>query len=167
MLTIGDSFDGARGHLGLILPRAAVGASMLVHGTGKLRGEGPAKTGEMFEQLGLKPGKPWAVATGLAEVFAGAGALLGFLTRPAALAVLVTQAVAIAKVHAKNGFDITKGGYEFNLALMAIAAGLLIAGPGHASTHALLDRAVNGRGARRLWRTARPSPAQRLFQLIG
>ena len=39
---------------------------------------------------------------------------------------LVTQSVAIAKVHRRNGFDVTKDGYEFNVALMAIAAGLLL-----------------------------------------
>ena len=95
--------------------------------------------------MGISPGRPWALATALAETFAGASALLGVLTRPAALAVLVTQSVAIAKVHRRNGFDVTKGGYEFNVALMAIAAGLLLAGPGRVSVHHAIDRALADR----------------------
>jgi len=107
-----------------------------------------------------------AIATGTAEVFAGACALLGFLTRPAALAVLVTQAVAIAKVHAKNGFDITKGGYEFNVALMAIAAGLLVAGPGMFSLHEELECLAEGHGPRKLLRKARPNALLRALRTV-
>lgn len=150
----------------LVAPRAALGASMMFHGLGKLRGDAPRKSGEMFEQLGLTPGKPLAVATGLAEVFAGGAAILGILTRPAALAVLVTQAVAIAKVHKPKGFDITKGGFEYNLALMAIAAGLLIAGPGIFSAHEGIERLAEGRGARRYLRRARPNGLLRLIKLL-
>jgi putative oxidoreductase len=116
---------------------------MLYHGIQKLRDA--EKAGGAFEGMGISPGRPWALATALAETFAGASALLGVLTRPAAVAVLVTQSVAIAKVHRKRGFDMTKGGYEFNLALMAIAAGLLLAGPGRLSIHQTIDRALTGR----------------------
>src|SRR5579884_3767483 len=91
-----------RKELALIPPRAALGATMVYHGLGKLRGEGPQQAGQHFEQMGLQPGKHLAVATGIAEAFAGAAAILGLWTRPAALAVLVTQAVAIGKVHGKK-----------------------------------------------------------------
>ena len=52
------------------------------------------------------------------------------------------QSVAIANVHHRNGFDVTKGGYEFKVALMAIAAGLLLGGPGRVSIHQMIDRAL-------------------------
>ena len=151
----------------LIPARFALGSTMLYHGTAKLRGEGPQQTGQMFEGLGLKPGKAFAIATGLAETFAGAAAVLGIATRPAALAVLVTQAMAISKVHAPRGFDVMKGGMEFNLALIAIAAGLLLAGPGRISAHELLEHGVEGRGARGLWRKARPSGLSRAVRLLA
>ena len=99
----------------LVPARLALGSSMLYHGASKLRGDGPRQAGEMFESLGLKPGRFWATATGAAEAFAGAAALLGIATRPAALAVLVTQAVAVAKVHRAKGYDVTGGGMEYNL----------------------------------------------------
>ena len=95
--------------------RAALGSTMIYHGLSKLKEERREATGQMFEQVGLRPGKPLAVATGAAEVFAGIASFLGFLTRPAALAVLVTQLVAIAKVHRKKGFDVMQGGFEYNL----------------------------------------------------
>ena len=128
--------------LGLLPARAALGSTMLYHGIQKLRDRETA--GSAFDAIGISPGRPWALATALAEAFAGASALLGVLTRPAALAVLVTQSVAIAKVHRKNGFDSTKGGYEFNIALMAIALGLWLAGPGRVSLHQAIERTLAG-----------------------
>jgi putative oxidoreductase len=120
----------------------------------------------MFEQLEIRPGKHMAVATGLSEVFAGAASILGIFTRPAALAVLVTQAVAVWKVHAKNGYDITKGGYEYNVALMAIAAGLLAAGPGIFSLHEELECLAEGKGGKKLFRKARPNAFLRFVKLV-
>jgi putative oxidoreductase len=150
----------------LIPPRAALGASMVYHGLGKLREGAPQQVGGWFESIGLKPGKPLAIATGLAEAFAGVAAILGFWTRPAALAVLVTQAFAVAKVHAKNGYDVTKGGFEYNIALMCIAGALLIAGPGLFSAHEGIERLAEGRGPRKFLRKARPSPLLRVIKLL-
>lgn len=155
-----------RKELALIPPRAALGASMVYHGVGKLRGGAPEHVGQFFESIGLRPGKSMALAAGIAEVFGGVGAILGLWTRPAALAVLVTQAVAVTKVHAKNGFDISKGGFEYNIALMCIAAALLIAGPGVFSAHEGLERLVEGRGPKRVLRRVRPSPLLRLIKLL-
>ena len=150
----------------LIPPRAALGASMVYHGLGKLREGAPGQVGGWFENIGLKPGKPLAIATGIAEMFAGVGAILGLWTRPAALAVLVTQAFAVGKVHAKNGYDVAKGGFEYNIALMCIAGALLIAGPGLFSAHEGIERLAEGRGPRKFLRKARPSPLLRLIKLL-
>lgn len=150
----------------LIPPRAALGASMVYHGLEKLREGAPEQVGGFFESVGLRPGKPLAVATGIAEVFAGIGAVLGLWTRPAALAVLVTQAFALGKVTAKKGFDITKGGFEYNVALMCIAGALLVAGPGMFSAHEGIERLMEGRGLKRWLREANPSPALRLVKLL-
>jgi putative oxidoreductase len=132
---------------GLVPLRMSLGATMLYHGAAKLRGEGAAQAGGFFEQLGFRPGRTWAQLTGLAELVAGATALLGVGTRLGALAVIATQSVAIAKVHASKGFDNTSGGYEFNALLIAAAVGLLVAGPGSVSVHELVERRLQG-GAR-------------------
>lgn len=146
--------------------RASLGATMVHHGWSKLSGEGPAQQAQFMEQLNIKPAKPFALATGIAEMFAGISTILGIATRPAALAVLVTQGVAIWKVHAKNGFDIQKGGFEFNAALIAIAAGILIAGPGRISAHEGVEHLAEGRRGRRLLRKARPTLGLRLIKLL-
>jgi putative oxidoreductase len=165
-LAIEDSFVRARKDAGFIPLRAALGSTMIYHGLSKLKEERREQAGQMFEQLGLRPGKPLAVATGAAELFAGFASLLGFLTRPAALAVLVTQLVAIAKVNGKKGFDITKGGFEYNLVLIAIAIGLLVTGPGGFSLHEALEHLAEGRGPKRLLRRVRPSPLLRALKLV-
>jgi putative oxidoreductase len=165
-LSIESDFVRGRKDAALLPVRAALGGTMLYHGLGKLKEEAREHVGQSFEQMGIRPGKFWGVATGVAEVFAGASAILGFLTRPAALAVLVTQTVAIAKVHRPKGFDVTKGGFEYNLALIAIAAGLLVAGPGLFSVHEGLEALAEGRGAKKLLRRARPSPLLVALKLL-
>jgi putative oxidoreductase len=165
-LSIESDFVRGRKDAALLPVRAALGGTMLYHGLGKLKDEGREQHAQYFEQIGIRPGKTLAVATGIAEVFAGASALLGFLTRPAALAVLVTQAVAISKVHAQKGFDVTKGGFEYNLALIAIAAGLLLAGPGVFSVHEALETLAQGRGPKKLLRRARPTRLLTALKLL-
>jgi putative oxidoreductase len=134
-----------RKDLALLPPRAAVGATMLYHGVDKLRPARREQAGQFFDSVGIRPGHRWVRATALVETAAGALTLLGLLTRPAAVAMLVTQAVAVAKVHAPKGYPVTRGGYEYNLALMAIAASLLVAGPGRFSVHEAIERAVEER----------------------
>lgn len=148
--TSGRGHGAIRKDIGLVPPRAALGATMLYHGLQKLGPRREEEAAPFFESLGLRPARRWVRATAIAETVAGAFSLLGVLSRPAALAVLVTQAVAIAKVHAPHGFANTKGGYEFNVALMAMAAALLVAGPGRISVHELVEHAVDRR-ARRGW----------------
>ena len=128
---------------------------MLYHGVEKLRA--PEKATGQFESLGIKPAGFWARATAIAEAGAGVLLLAGWLVRPAALAVLVTQATAIKKVHAPKGFATYRGGYEFNLGLMATAAALLLGGPGRYS----LARLLAGAGAPRGWRGFIPGRRRR------
>ncbi len=150
--------------LSLVPARGALGATMLYHGASKLRGEGPRQSAPMFESMGFRPGQRWAMLTGLAEVFGGATAILGIGTRIGALAVLVTQGVAVWKVHASKGFSNMGGGYEFNLLLMAAALGLLLSGPGTLSAHEVLERRLEGPAG---WlRRARPRKAVRIAKLL-
>lgn len=134
-----------------VLPsRLALGATMAYHGAQKLTPAGISQHVGFFEQVGLKPGRPFVIATGIAEVLAGATSLLGIGTRIGAVAALVTQAGAVAKVHASKGFANTKGGFEFNLALMAMALGLLAMGPGEASARTLVRKRVEAHTLRSL-----------------
>jgi putative oxidoreductase len=138
---------------------------MLYHGLSKLRGDGPAQVGAMFESLGLKPGRPLAIATGVAEAFIGAAAVLGIATRPAAVATIVTQAVAIWKVHRPKGYSVTQGGMEYNLALIAVAAGFLLGRPRGLSVHGAIDRRRSS-GLRWLARRVEPTAMDRALDLL-
>ncbi|NMO17655.1 DoxX family protein [Pyxidicoccus fallax] len=151
----------------LVPPRLALGSSMVMHGVSKLRKEGTAQTAGYFESLGLKPAKPLVLATGITELLAGLSSILGFATRPAALGVLVTQAFAIAKVHGSKGFDNTKGGFEFNIALCSIALGLLLRGPGQLSVHSALERKAKRKELRRLRLLPRQRRRSVLLDLLG
>src|ERR671924_17983 len=63
---------------------------------------------------------------------------LGLVTPLAALGIVVVMLNAIALVHFKNGFWNGKGGYEFNLVLLTVAAAVAATGPGRFS----VDRAL-------------------------
>jgi putative oxidoreductase len=56
----------------------------------------------------------------------------------AALALIVVMIAAVLTVHLKNGFFVTNGGYEFNLALTGMAVTLLIVGAGGYSLDSVL-----------------------------
>jgi putative oxidoreductase len=139
--------------LGLLLLRVVIGAIMISHGYPKLfGGEGkgaqvpePAKetlgegfteaveqggveaTAGMMENLGIPNPTASAWAIGLVEFGGGLLLVLGWITRPAALAIVFSQLVAVNKVHAQQGLV---GGYELNASLIAGAGCIALAGPG-------------------------------------
>lgn len=136
--------------IGRLLLRLSVGGLFIGHGTQKLfgwfSGHGLQATAETFEQLGLRPGKANAIAAGTAE--AGGGALLaaGLATPLAASALTATMLTAIETVHAKNGPWASKGGYEYNVVLIAATLLLVEAGPGRLSLDAARGRERSGSG---------------------
>jgi putative oxidoreductase len=65
-----------------------------------------------------------------AEFVGGILVLVGFLTRLAALAILVDMLVAILKVHLPHGLFSKNGGFEFPMACAAIAFALIFTGAG-------------------------------------
>jgi putative oxidoreductase len=69
-----------------------------------------------------------AVAWG--ELVGGIALAVGFLTRIAALGIIAIMVGAITQVHLDKGFDITRGGYEYNLAIITMCACLVLGGPG-------------------------------------
>ena len=120
--------------------RLALGLVFFAHGAQKVFGWfwGPGLKGTIgyFRQaLGIPAAA--AVLAALIECFGGLAVFVGFLSRPAALGLIVVMLVAIVKVHAKNGFFInwtlTPGqghGFEFNLVLIAMALSILVGGAG-------------------------------------
>jgi putative oxidoreductase len=139
---------------GLALLRVVVGGLFMGHGlqklTGWFEGYGLRATGESFEAMGLKPGRAHATAAGLSETAGGALIAAGLLTPLGSSLLSGTMITAIRKVHAPNGPWVSKGGYEYNLVLLAIVFAIADLGPGRLS----LDEALGIRRAGLRWAIA-------------
>jgi putative oxidoreductase len=125
---------------GILLLRLVVGLTMAAHGAQKLfgwfGGPGFAGTAHFLEQMGFRPGDLHAALSGGAEFGGGLLLAFGLLTPLGSAAVTGAMLAAIATVTWQNGFISAKGGYEYNLVLIASALAVAFAGPGRFS----LDR---------------------------
>ncbi|MES9682535.1 oxidoreductase [Bacillus sp. AFS001701] len=119
---------------GLLVIRLVLGIILLGHGVQKVfgwfGGYGIKGTGKWLESIGIKPGAFFAFITGAAEIVGGFFVAAGVYTEIGAWLIIVVMAVAVLKVHIKNGFWNTSNGFEFNLLIIAAAIGLLLTGPG-------------------------------------
>jgi putative oxidoreductase len=128
--------------LALCVMRIALGVVILAHGYHKVFG-GLHHHAEFVASLGLPA---WlAYVSAFTEFLGGILILLGFFTRPAALAVCINFAVAIWKVHWHNGLLGSQNGpgYEFPLALASLAFALIFFGAGPIA----LDHVLRGGGS--------------------
>jgi putative oxidoreductase len=129
--------------LGLLLMRFVLGAIFFAHGAQKVLGwyggYGLKGTSGFFKQaMGIPV--PLSYLAAFAEFLGGIAVIVGAFTQIAAMGLAVTMLVAVIKVHGKNGFwmnwssTANKGeGYEYNLALFAMALLLMLVGPGRFS----------------------------------
>ena len=110
----------------LLVMRLVLGAIMIAHGYHKVWG-GFHHHMDFVGSLGIP--KWMAYLSAGTEFFGGIAIVLGLVTRFFAAAFIIEMAVAIWKVHFKNGL-MGNGGYEFPLALATIAFGLMCFGGG-------------------------------------
>ena len=115
----------------LLILRVVLGIIMLYHGWPKLTNLGG--TIEGFTGMGVPLPALAAVFSTVAEVGGGLLLLLGVLTDVAGLLIAIDMLGAIVLVHAKNGFAVSDNGFEWPLALLAMAVGIALAGPGRYS----------------------------------
>ena len=125
--------------------RLALAAVMIAHGSQKVLGSfnGPgfkAFTAGNTPFAFMRPTWLWLGAAALSELVGGLLVGLGFLTRVGAFLIFCVMLTAIMGVHLPGGFFAANRGYEFPLALLAMALALLISGAGQAS----IDRALSG-----------------------
>jgi putative oxidoreductase len=122
--------------------RIPVGIIFAAHGAQKLfgwfGGYGLEGTGQWMGSIGLAPGLLMALLAGSAEFFGGLALVLGLLVRPAAAALAFAMLVAVLAVHIDKGLFVANNGYEFGLALLAVAVSLVVTGAGRASLDAAL-----------------------------
>ena len=122
--------------------RVVLGIIFMAHGSQKLfgafGGHGIGGTAGFFGQLGIQPAVFWAWVVAIVELFGGLALVLGLLTSIASILIIINMLVAIAFVHGKQGFFAGGGGFEYNLALIAMAASLILSGPGALSLGRLI-----------------------------
>ena len=148
-----DSNTSTRLNLVALLLRLSLGVIFIYHGLEKITAEGSGGAswvsqmyGEKHEVTGSEmrdgrlqvpaipttltfTGTQLAVAWG--EFIGGLTLLVGLLTRLAAVGLIIIQIGAIILVTAPRGFSLEKGGgYEYNLALLAMCLSLVILGAG-------------------------------------
>ena len=112
--------------LGLLVLRIVLGAILIGHGYHKVFG-GMSHHMDSVRNIGF-PGWVAYLSAGT-EFFGGIMVIAGLFTRFVALAIAIEMAVIVTRVHWKNGL-IGNGGYEFPLALAAMAFVLILYGAG-------------------------------------
>jgi len=119
----------------LLALRLVLATIMIAHGSQKIFG-GMPRFQSMVSGIGFPA---WmAYLSAAAEFGGGILVLLGVLTRCAALAITIDLLIAIVKVHAKSGLR-GPGGFEFPLAVVAIAFALIFFGPGPISVDTIFS----------------------------
>ena len=130
--------DSNTNQLAPVILRLVLGVIFIGHGWGKLFGEGNrAGFAGWLGSMGLEPSYLLAIAAGLAETLGGALLIVGLLTRLAASSLVIVMLVAIGFVHMDAGM-FGKGGYEFQLLLLAGVVTLLIQGAGKLSVDEMI-----------------------------
>ena len=122
-----------------LVVRVALGIIFFAHGAQKtfgwFGGPGLSATIQGFRKMNVPPAA--TVLAAFTECFGGLALIIGVLARPSAIGLIGVMLVAVAKVHAQHGFFLnfamTPGrghGYEYNLALLAMALSIVIGGAG-------------------------------------
>lgn len=112
--------------LGLLVLRAALGASFIFHGYPKL--SDPAHALKAFPGYGL-PGY-FAYIFGIVEVFGGGLLIAGLFTRGAALLLAIEMGLVLGRSIVPSVGIYAFGRYEFPLLLGAMALALVTTGAG-------------------------------------
>ena len=139
----------------LVAVRTALAWIFIWYGSGKLfgsfNGPGIHETSLFFANTAhLHPGGFFAVLGGVMELGGGIAIALGLGTRLAGAALFGDMVMAMITVTWTNGINAEKfpPGYDFNVALAALALVVALLGAGRFSVDALAERRVLAMGSR-------------------
>ncbi len=126
--------------------RLTLGSIMFAHGAQKVFGVwgGPGFNNWVNQAAPfaeMRPAWLWLGAAAISEFVGGALVMIGLYTRIGAFFIACVMLVAIFGVHWQSGFFLNNRGFEFPLALLGMAVGLLIYGGGSAS----IDQQIQGK----------------------
>jgi putative oxidoreductase len=115
---------------GLLILRVGIGIAFMVHGFPKLFGGHAAGLAGGLAKAGIPGGIVAAYLAGMAEFFGGLALIVGFLFRPATLAMAFTMAVAMY-FHLSANAPFQEYSHALESLILFIA--LMVAGPGRFS----------------------------------
>jgi putative oxidoreductase len=133
-----DSEDARWSDIGLLVLRVIVGIVFIAHGYLKFK-MGIAGTTGFMTKLGVPLASAAAPFSIIAEIGGGIALILGILTLPVGVALMLDMIGAIT--FAKHWAElIGPKGYELELVLLASSGGLALTGPGRFSIAGTLRR---------------------------
>ncbi len=146
MRTLISSSD-RQGQWGMLMLRLALGVVMFLAGWMKLVDFGPANFGKALATMGVPLPELFGYAVTLLEVVGGAFVVIGLLSRPVAVLLIIDMVVAIVLVTSKVGFlsPTGKSGAEINVLLIEGFLAILFAGAGSISVDRVLERRARER----------------------
>jgi len=106
--------------------RIGLGVVFIYHGYGKVFAEGAGMGTSWNPQMSVV----LQVLVSWGELVGGIAILVGFLTSLASLGIIIIMTGAIITVHAKNGFGMGGGGFEYNFVLISMCLALIANGSG-------------------------------------
>ena len=123
-------FDAlAKNTLVPLLLRCALAVIFIYHGLSSVSQENQWGAAWMKGE-GADPA-PIQLLVAWGELIGGIAMALGFLTRLAAIGLVIIMAGAVYKVHWPHGFDMRQHGYEYNFAIIMICLALILVGGGN------------------------------------
>ena len=114
--------------------RASIGAIFIVHSIKKF----DPSWQEWLIEIGLPPEMQLPIA--LAEFIGGVFLIAGIFTRISASIFAVILLGAIFHIRWENGFFVSKGGWEFDLIMLAAVLSIIAIGPGRISIAYLIKK---------------------------
>ena len=114
--------------------RASIGAIFIVHSLKKF----DPSWQEWLVGIGIPPEMQLPIA--LAELIGGIFLVVGVLTRITGAIFSVILLGAIFHIRWENGFFVSKGGWEWDLVMLAATLLIIVAGPGRTSISHLVKK---------------------------
>ena len=114
--------------------RASIGAIFIVHSLKKF----DPSWQEWLISIGIPPEMQLPIA--LAELIGGILLVVGVLTRVTGAIFAVILLGAIFHIRWENGFFVSKGGWEWDLVMLAVVLAIITAGPGRISISHLVRK---------------------------
>ncbi|UCC94602.1 MAG: DoxX family protein [Candidatus Omnitrophota bacterium] len=123
----------------LLVLRLTLGAIFVAHGLQKLfgifGGSGIQGFAGMLAQINFSPSVLWAWIVALGETIGGGFLIAGILPRLSAALIGMIMIVAILMIHGPKGFFAMRGGFEYQLLILAVCVLFVLVGAGRFSVY--------------------------------